>query len=73
MCLFSAPKVPTPPAPAVFQPAQTPKDLTQNGTAAKDAMRRRGLYASIFTGPQGVMAAPMTTGTAGGSTGTTGG
>jgi hypothetical protein len=73
MCLFSAPKIPAPPTPASFQPTQTPKDMTQGGKSTKDALRRRGLYASIFTGPQGIAAAPMTTGTTGGSTGTTGG
>ena len=73
MCFFSAPKMPAAPQPAVFQPTQTPKDMTQKGKSASDQIRRRGLWASIFTGPQGIVAAPMTTGTKGGSTGTVGG
>lgn len=73
MCLFSAPSVPAPPQAATFQPTQTPKDMTQNGKNTQDAMRRRGLWASIFTGPQGILAAPTTTSTTGGSSGTTGG
>lgn len=66
MCMFS-PKIPTPPAPASFQPTQTPQDLTQ-GKSAKDMIKRRGLWASIFTSPTGA-GAPNTTGTTGGSTG----
>ena len=73
MCFFSPPKMPAPPQPATFQPTQTPKDLTQKGKSNRDMMRRRGMWASNFTGPQGITAAPMTTGTKGGSTGTTGG
>lgn len=72
MCLFSTPSIPAPPAPASFQPTQTPKDLTK-GKSAADQFRRRGMMASIFTSPQGIAFAPVTTGTAGGSTGTTGG
>ena len=72
MCFFSAPKMPAAPQAAVFQPTQTPKDMTQ-GKSSKDMLRRRGLYASIFTGPQGLLAMPTTTSTTGGSTGTTGG
>lgn len=71
MCIFSTPKMPPPPVAASFQPTQTPKDLT--GKSNTNAMRKRGLFASIFTGPQGIAALPMTTGTTGGSTGTTGG
>jgi hypothetical protein len=62
---------PPPPTPATFQPAQTPKDMTQNGKASTDALRRRGLWASIFTSPQGVGIAPITS-TTGVSTGKTG-
>lgn len=72
MCIFSTPKIPPPPVAASFQPTQTPKDLTK-GKSASDAIRRRGLFASIFTSPQGIAKAPMTTGTMGGSTGSTGG
>lgn len=69
MCIFSAPKMPAIPTPAVFQPTQTPKDMTQQGKSTRDQMRRRGLWASIFTGPQGIASAPMTTGSTGGATG----
>lgn len=72
MCFFSPPSMPAAPTPAVFQPTQTPKDLTQNGKAAQDSIKRRGLFASIFTGPQGIIGSPMTTSTTGGASGTTG-
>lgn len=72
MCIFSSAKIPTPPAAASFQPTQTPKDLT-NGKSTTNAMKRRGLFASIFTAPQGIAISPTTTGTAGGTTGSTGG
>jgi len=72
MCLFSSPSIPPPPVAASFQPTQTPKDLT-NGKSNKDAMRKRGLFASIFTAPQGIAISPVTTGTTGGMTGSTGG
>jgi hypothetical protein len=72
MCLFSTPSIPPPPVAASFQPTQTPKDLT-NGKSAKDAMKKRGLFASIFTAPAGIATTPMTTGTTGGSTGMSGG
>ena len=68
MCIFSTPKMPAVPTPATFQPAQAPKDLTQ-GKSGKDAIRRRGLWASIYTSPQGIAITPTTTGTAGGTTG----
>ena len=67
MC-FSAPKIAPPPPPAQFQAMQAPKDLT----AKKDGSRmnrRRGFFASIFTGPQGIASAPTVTGTGGGLTG----
>jgi hypothetical protein len=74
MCLFSTPSIPPPPVAASFQPTQTPKDLT-NGKSAKDAMKKRGVFASLFTpgGAQGILSLPMTTGTTGGSTGMSGG
>jgi len=64
--------MPPVPQPASFQPMQTPKDLTK-GKSTQDMIRRRGLFASIFTSPQGIASSPMTTGTTGGSTGSTGG
>lgn len=66
MCM-SAPKIPPPPPPAQFQAMQTPKDMTKPD--AKSVMRRRGMWASIFTGPQGIVAPPSVTGTSGGVTG----
>jgi hypothetical protein len=70
MCLFSAPSIPPPPQPASFQPTQTPKDLT-NGKSTADALKRRGLWASLYNpgGAQGIAITPVTTGTAGGKTG----
>lgn len=66
MCF--APKIPAPPVPAQFQAMQAPKDLTQaKDNAARN--RRRGLFASIFTGAQGIAGAPNVTGTGGGLTG----
>lgn len=68
MCL-SAPKIPKPAAPAQFQTMQAPKDMTSPGSNAKAMLRRRGMWASIFTGPQGITSAPNVTGTGGGVTG----
>jgi hypothetical protein len=65
MCI-SAPKVKAPPPPAQFQAMQVPKDMT---TPGKGSLRRRGMWASIFTGPQGIVSAPNVTGTSGGVTG----
>jgi hypothetical protein len=73
MCFFSAPKMPAAPQPAVMQPTQAPKDMTQKGKTSTDQLRRRGFWASIYTGPQGVAVSPMTTGTTNTSTGSTGG
>lgn len=70
MCFFSTPSIPPPPTPASFQPAQTPKDMTQAGKPSSDMFKRRGLASSIFAGMFG--GAPLTTATTGGSTGTTG-
>lgn len=65
MC--SAPKIPRTPPPAQFQQMQAPKDTTQfrNGRS----LRRRGFWASVMTGPQGIARGPTVTGTGGGSIG----
>jgi hypothetical protein len=62
MCVFSAPKVPAQPQPAQMQATQLPKDLVQGKDNRRALMRRRGMWSSIFTSPQGVSGAPMTTG-----------
>lgn len=67
MCL--APKMPKPVAPAQMQAMQSPKDFTQNKGDTKDRLRRRGFYASIFTGPLGLGSPPTVTGTTGSGTG----
>lgn len=67
MCI-SAPKVKAPPPAAERQPMQNPKDQF-NSPGGLSAKRRRGLWASIFTSPQGVAGAPAVTGTSGGITG----
>lgn len=69
MCVFSAPKIPTPPAPAQMQATQLPKDAVQGKDSRRDLMRRRGLWSSIFTSPSGISGAPMTTGGSAGATG----
>jgi hypothetical protein len=67
MCI-SAPKIPPPVPPAQFQAMQAPKDLTQTkGDLLRN--RRRGMFASIFTGPQGITGSPTVTGSGGGLTG----
>lgn len=68
MCFFSTPTIPPPPVPAQFQAMQAPKDMTQ-GKTLRDTFRRRGFFASLFTGPQGITSAPKVTGTGGGMTG----
>lgn len=65
MC-FSAPK--PPPPPAERQAMQVPKDA-MGVDSGLNAKHRRGLWASIFTGPQGIAAAPTVTGSTGGLTG----
>lgn len=67
MCM-GAPKIKAPPPPAQMQRMQAPKDFTDPRNAGSRT-RRRGLWASVLTGPQGIAAAPVTTGTAGGVTG----
>jgi len=69
MCVFKAPKIPTPPEPAQMQATQLPKDLIQGKDSRRQMMRRRGLWSSIFTSPQGVTGAPTTTGGSGSVTG----
>jgi hypothetical protein len=64
---MSAPSIPPPPPPAQFNPAQAPKDLTPNSDA--NTLRRRGMWASIFTGPQGITSPANVTGSSGGMTG----
>lgn len=68
MCMFK-PKVPKVPPPAQMQAMQAPKDLTQANKAGAGLRRRRGMWASIFTSPQGVSGAPSVTGTGSGVTG----
>lgn len=63
-----APKIPKTPPPAQFQAMQAPKDMVdprKNGLTR----RRRGLWANVFTGPQGISSAPTVTGSTGGVTG----
>jgi hypothetical protein len=52
-----------------MQAMQAPKDMTNPNGVLRDKLRRRGMWASIFTGPQGVTAPPAVTGTSGGMTG----
>lgn len=68
MCI-GAPKVPKVPPAAERQAMQQPKDMAGTQGNALAAKRRRGLWASIFTSPQGVTSAPIVTGTSGGITG----
>jgi hypothetical protein len=68
MCI-GAPKPPTVPPTAERQAQQLPKDATMPNDKALAMRRRRGLWASIFTSPQGVTGAPVVTGTSGGITG----
>jgi hypothetical protein len=68
MCI-STPKIPAPIPPAQLQAMQAPKDLTSPDGTMRDKLRRRGMFASIFTGPSGITASPSVTGTSGGMTG----
>jgi hypothetical protein len=61
MCSSPSP----PPPPPERQSQQAPKDAYDKFTGL-NAKRRRGLWSSIMTSPQGIMGAPMTTGTSGG-------
>ena len=69
MCVFKAPKIPKQVPAAQMQAMQTPKDMTQNRNDQRMRARRRGMFASIFTSPQGVTTAPTVTGSSGGITG----
>lgn len=71
MCMFSAPKVniPAPVPPAQMQAMQSPKDMMQDQRGGSSQRRRRGLWATVFTGPQGIVGSPAVTGTGGGLTG----
>jgi hypothetical protein len=68
MCI-GAPKPPKVPPAAERQAMQVPKDASNAINNASAMRRRRGLWASIFTSPQGVTGAPVVTGTSGGITG----
>jgi hypothetical protein len=65
MCMSSPSPPPPPPE---RQAMQAPKD-DYNKFNSLNAKRRRGLWASIFTSPQGVAGLPTVTGTTGGITG----
>lgn len=67
MCI-GAPKIPKTPPAAERQPMSAPRDSVDPKTGLA-VRRRRGLWASIFTSPQGVTGAPNVTGTSGGITG----
>jgi hypothetical protein len=69
MCVFKTPKIPKQPAPAQLQAMQAPKDITQGRDDARARLRRRGLYASIMTSPQGIAGLPTVTGTGASVTG----
>jgi hypothetical protein len=66
MCI-GAPKPPKIPPAAERQAMQLPKEMDVN--KAGNMRRRRGLWASIFTSPQGIASAPIVTGNSGGVTG----
>jgi len=70
MCMFK-PKIPKQIPGAERQAMQVPKDMVDPKTG-QAIRRRRGLWASIFTSPQGISGPPTTTGTSTG-TGITGG
>lgn len=71
MCMFpKAPKIPPPVPPAQFQAMQNPKDLMQDPRDARSRrIRRGGMWATVFTSPQGVSGMPAITGSSGGLTG----
>jgi hypothetical protein len=66
MCMFK-PKIPKQVPGAERQAMQMPKESV--GTNAAYRRRRRGMWASIFTSPQGISTVPTVTGGAGGVTG----
>jgi hypothetical protein len=57
MCLIRAPKIPTTPE---RQAMQVPKDPYDRRTGL-NARRRRGMWASVLTGPLGLGTAPNVT------------
>lgn len=63
MCAFKAPKIPKTPKPAMMQEMQLPKDMERR---RGDRFKRRGMWASVFTGPQGIGGPPSVTGSGGG-------
>jgi hypothetical protein len=60
MCFFSAPKIPTPPTPAQFQPLKLPDGGATNVRVDDQVKRRRAMAATAFTGALG-LGAPTTT------------
>lgn len=68
MCL-GGPNIEAPPPPAQFQQMQNPKDLTNPRESGNRNRRRRGLWATVFTGPAGIASAPTVTGSGGAVTG----
>ncbi|WP_084238678.1 hypothetical protein [Sphingomonas asaccharolytica] len=61
MCI-STPKTPDVPTIPERQPTKLPDNGATAGVVDQNARRRRGLYASVFTNPQG-LGAPSTTST----------
>lgn len=68
MCMFKAPKIPKTPPAAERQAMQAPRDTVDQKTGLA-IRRRRGMWASLFTSPQGITTAPTVTGTSSGMTG----
>lgn len=69
MCMFSTPKVPEAVPAAERQPMVAPKDMAQGESGDRYKRHRRGMWASIFTGPAGVVGSPNVTGSGGSITG----
>jgi len=67
--MFKAPKIPKTPPAAQMQAMQVPKDMAQNRDNMRNKLRRRGMWASVFTGPAGIGTAPTVTGSGGSVTG----
>lgn len=66
MC-FGGPSIEAPPPPAERQVEKAPK--YDEKVSGYNARRRRGMWASVFTGPQGITGAPTVTGSAASVTG----
>lgn len=66
MCFFSTPKIPAPPTPAQFQPAQQPDHGNSNVQLDDQIKRRRAMAANAFTGALGLGSPSVTTTTLGG-------